>query len=98
MARARTRASLAARPRPSVFGVEVRAARELAGVSAKHLCRTAELKHGHISHIESGRRGRRPSKTTVERIVGALRAFGVTVSAARLLTGEGDGPQLGARP
>lgn len=94
---ARSRAPQATRLRPSAFSREVRKARLLAGVSAKQLCRTAELKHGHIAHIEAGRRGRRPHSTTVEAIVRALLAHGVTVSPARLLTGEGDGPSLGAR-
>lgn len=72
----------------------VRTARRTARVSQKLLCKTAGLKSGHLSHIESGRRGcLYPRRDTINCIVEALKKFGVIVTPDWIMYGAGHRPR-----
>lgn len=70
---------------PKTLGERVKVARLAAGLSAKKLEETAGVSEGLVSRIESGKRGRRLTHPTVEKLAAAL---GVSPS---YITGEQTG-------
>lgn len=61
-------------PKPTPFGVRIKELRLARGWSQDHLSRVAGIATGMVTHIETGRRGKKPGRELIVKLSQALGA------------------------